>query len=132
MYRSTFFSTSALVGDERSASRTSRFAPGNHCIALQVWLMWRSGYASTGTRNEDVKKTYVLRRSVSDIHNLTPWPQSTSELYLRSDRGLSAKLVPTFAEVTRDQRGGSLRPYSRFSRPFQVYISQSNAVTRCV
>jgi hypothetical protein len=28
----------------------------------------------------------------------TPWPQSTSELYRRSDRRLSAKLVPTFAD----------------------------------
>jgi hypothetical protein len=28
----------------------------------------------------------------------TPWPQSASELYLLSDRRLSAKLVPTFAD----------------------------------
>jgi hypothetical protein len=28
----------------------------------------------------------------------TPWPESASELYRLSDRRLSAKLVPTFAE----------------------------------
>jgi hypothetical protein len=40
---------------------------------------------------------------------ITPWPESTSELYRPSDRRLSAKLVPTFAdsEVSRSQRSGS-------------------------
>jgi hypothetical protein len=28
----------------------------------------------------------------------TPWPESVSELYQPSDRHLSAKLVPTFAD----------------------------------
>jgi hypothetical protein len=28
----------------------------------------------------------------------TPWPQSASELYRPSDRSLSAKLVPTYAD----------------------------------
>jgi hypothetical protein len=42
-----------------------------------------------------------------DIH--TKWPESASELYPPSDRHLSAKLVPTFADrgVSRSQRGGS-------------------------
>jgi hypothetical protein len=31
--------------------------------------------------------------------NLTPWSESTSELYLPSDRRLSAKLVPKFADI---------------------------------
>jgi hypothetical protein len=30
---------------------------------------------------------------------ITPWPCSASELYRRSDRHLSAKLVPTFADI---------------------------------
>jgi hypothetical protein len=29
----------------------------------------------------------------------TPWPESTSELYRRSDRRLSAKLMPTFVDI---------------------------------
>jgi hypothetical protein len=29
----------------------------------------------------------------------TPWPDSESELYRPSDRSLSAKLVPTFADT---------------------------------
>jgi hypothetical protein len=49
----------------------------------------------------------------------TPWPESESELYRPSDRRLSAKLEPTFADrgVSRSQSGGSLRRYSRLSRP---------------
>jgi hypothetical protein len=31
-------------------------------------------------------------------HIKTPWPESTSELRRLSDRRLSAKLVPTFAD----------------------------------
>jgi hypothetical protein len=39
----------------------------------------------------------------------TPWPESASELYRPSDRRLSVKLVPTFAdrETLRSKRGGS-------------------------
>jgi hypothetical protein len=39
----------------------------------------------------------------------TPWPQSANEVYRPSDRRLSAKLVPTFADIgeSRSQRGGS-------------------------
>jgi hypothetical protein len=32
------------------------------------------------------------------IYKQTPWPQSVIELYRSSDRRLSAKLVPTFAD----------------------------------
>jgi hypothetical protein len=41
---------------------------------------------------------------------ITPWPESSSELYRPSDRRLSVKLVPTLAnrEVPRGQRDGSL------------------------
>jgi hypothetical protein len=39
---------------------------------------------------------------LAEIENLakneTPWPESASELYRPSDRRLSAKLVPTFAD----------------------------------
>jgi hypothetical protein len=33
-----------------------------------------------------------------NILKKTPWPESASELYHPSDRRLSAKLVPTFAD----------------------------------
>jgi hypothetical protein len=59
----------------------------------------------------------------------TPWPQSASELYRPSDRSLSAKLVPTFAD-----RGchvvsvtDPLRPYSRFSRPEPLLFPPSSS-----
>jgi hypothetical protein len=43
---------------------------------------------------------------------ITPWPESANILNRPSDRRLSAKLVPTFADtgVSRGQRGGFLRP----------------------
>jgi hypothetical protein len=49
----------------------------------------------------------------------TMWYESASEPYQKSDRRLSAKLVPTSEDigVPRGQRDGSLRQYSRFSRP---------------
>jgi hypothetical protein len=39
----------------------------------------------------------------------TPWPETASELYRPSDRHLSAKLVPNFADrgVSRSQHGRS-------------------------
>jgi hypothetical protein len=48
------------------------------------------------------------------------------QLYRRSDRRVSAKLVPTFADrgVSRGQRNGSSRHYSRFSRPEPLLFLQ--------
>jgi hypothetical protein len=42
-------------------------------------------------------------------YSTTPCPESASELYRSSDRRLSAKVVPTFADIrtSRSQRGGS-------------------------
>jgi hypothetical protein len=53
----------------------------------------------------------------------TPWPESSSELNRQSDRRLSAKKVPTFADKPCGKRDGSLRPYSRFSRPEPQFFS---------
>jgi hypothetical protein len=45
--------------------------------------------------------------------NKTPWPESASELYRPSDRRLSSKLVPTFAD--RECHVVSVMdPYDRF------------------
>jgi hypothetical protein len=56
----------------------------------------------------------------------TPWPESTSELCLPSDRRLSSKLVPTFAD--RGCHVGSaedpLQSYSRISRPEPLFFFQ--------
>jgi hypothetical protein len=57
--------------------------------------------------------------------------ESASELYRPSDRRLSAKLVPTFADrrMSRGQGGGSLRPYSRLSRPEPLpFLSSSSSI----
>jgi hypothetical protein len=56
----------------------------------------------------------------------TPWSEDANELYRPSDRRLSAKWLPTFADrVPRGQRGGSLRPYSRFSRQEPLLFYQA-------
>jgi hypothetical protein len=59
------------------------------------------------------------------------WLESASELYRPSDRLLSAKLVPTFADrgVSSSERDGSLRPYSRISRPEPlIFLPTSSSV----
>jgi hypothetical protein len=50
---------------------------------------------------------------------ITPWAQSTSELYRSSGRRLWAKLMPSFADsgVLGSQHDWFPQPYSRFSRP---------------
>jgi hypothetical protein len=40
-----------------------------------------------------------LKLTIYEKLNSTPWPESASELYRPSDRRLSAKLVPTFADI---------------------------------
>jgi hypothetical protein len=59
----------------------------------------------------------------------TPWSQSASELYRQSNRRLLAKLVPTFEDrgVPRCQRDGSLRRYSRISRPKPLLFLPSSS-----
>jgi hypothetical protein len=58
----------------------------------------------------------------------TLWPESASELYRPSDRRFSAKLVATFADSGwRGQCDGSLRPYSRLSRPQPLHFLPSSS-----
>jgi hypothetical protein len=69
------------------------------------------------------------------ISKNTPLPESARKLYRPSSLSLSAKLVLTFPDrgVPRDQRDGSLRPYSRLSRPQPLRFlpsSSSIVVTR--
>jgi hypothetical protein len=68
---------------------------------------------------------------VNTIAEKTPWPESVSELYRPSDRRLSAKLVPAFA----DRECHVIRvtdPYGRilgFSRPEPLlFLSSSSSV----
>jgi hypothetical protein len=57
----------------------------------EITPVWCSG--ACHKRNDPVKNTSLYIKK-----NWTPWPESTSELYRSSDRRLSAKLVPTFAD----------------------------------
>jgi hypothetical protein len=41
---------------------------------------------------------WVKTGTLNKTNKQTPWPESESELFLQSDRRLSAKLVPTFAD----------------------------------
>jgi hypothetical protein len=60
--------------------------------------------------NKKIKKREREVTAVTGRQNL--WPESASELYRLSDRRLTAKLVPTFADrgVSHGQYGGSLWP----------------------
>jgi hypothetical protein len=67
---------------------------------VNPWQGWScvSAYPVSYTISETVWKVY---RPVSFWYNMkkkTSWRQSASELYRPSDRRLSAKLVPTFAD----------------------------------
>jgi hypothetical protein len=60
----------------------------------------------------------------------TLWHESASELHRPSNLSVSGELVPTFADRgCRGKRDGSLRPYSRFSRPEPILsISSSSSI----
>jgi hypothetical protein len=52
-------------------------------------------------REYKYKKSLRLRTSFEILNidkKIIPWPESASEIYLPSDRHLSAKLVPNFAD----------------------------------
>jgi hypothetical protein len=67
---------------------------------------------------------------IKHLFLITPWPELAKELYRPSDRRLSAKLVPTFADGgPLDQRDGSLLPYSQISRPEPLlFLSSSSSL----
>jgi hypothetical protein len=56
---------------------------------------------------------------------VSPWPESESELYRPSDRRLASNLVPIFTArgCHVSQREGSLRLYSRLSRPSSIVLT---------
>jgi hypothetical protein len=61
----------------------------------------------------------------------TPSPESANEVYRPRDRSLSTKLMPAFVDrgMSRGQRDGFLRPYSRLSRPEQLlFLSSSSSI----
>ena len=63
---------------------------------------------------------------------ITPWPQSTRELYRQSGRRRSAKLVPTFADrgVSRGQRNGSPQPLISDLAPYILLNIFLSKITR--
>jgi hypothetical protein len=80
------------------------------------------------------RKTKKLRERVTRTdkwsHNKqTPWPESASELYRPSDRPLVAELSAKFCgyRLPRGQLDGSLRTYSRLSRPETLLFLPSSS-----
>jgi hypothetical protein len=105
----------------------------------QIHQDWQVIGAHEGTqvcrpafRSTTCFSTMNLTITVLDIsHKKTPWPESTSELYQPSDRCLSAKLVPTFADrgVSRSQRPGSPTAVISISRPESLlFLSSSSSI----
>jgi hypothetical protein len=64
--------------------------------------------------------TELIYQSSPQLRSLSPRANYTD----RANRRLSGKLVPTFVgrRVSRGQHNGSLRPYSRLSRPEIYYL----------
>jgi hypothetical protein len=65
----------------------------------------RTGITTAGEAESETRDSWDPRLSTTPKastacyeDNLTPWPESASELYWPSDRRLSAKLVPTFVD----------------------------------
>jgi hypothetical protein len=96
------------------------------CTAQGVVPRWCQFH----TRTEQRHGTTLTCSFVEQKKNQTPCPYSASELYRPSDRRLSTKLVPTLADrgVPHGQRDGSLRPYSRISRPKPLLFLPSSSV----
>jgi hypothetical protein len=89
---------------------------------LAVWLF------SLPWKAKLFRGTTVVVILIITMTTETPWPESANELHRPSDRRLAAKLMPTFAnEVPRGQRDGSLRPYSRLSRPEPLLFLSSSS-----
>jgi hypothetical protein len=82
------------------------------CWNQQILLPHNRG-SSLLTPNHAVHLFQVMEHSLTNKQ--TPWSESASELYRPSDRRLSAKWLPTFAD-----KGchvvSVMDPYSRFSR----------------
>jgi hypothetical protein len=83
-----------------------------------LFVCWVNSYKAN--YRQDTTTTIIIIVVVIVI--ITLWPWSVSELYRSSDCRLSAKLVPTFADVSRGHRNGSLRMYSLFSRYWTHYF----------
>jgi hypothetical protein len=68
---------------------------------------------------------YLFLLLIQLLLKQTPWPESASEVYRPSDRRLSANICGQ--RMSRGQRGGSLRLYSRFSRPEPLLFLPSSS-----
>jgi CBS-domain-containing membrane protein len=68
------------------------------------------------SKNLSIKKVnwkkYTRPRNIQPKKKKTPWPESTNELYRPCDRRLSAKLVPTFADIG-SHMVSAMNPYGR-------------------
>jgi hypothetical protein len=71
---------------------TLKYGYQHHCTRQQT-VTTRLQCSSQPHTNTTLKFSY----SCTMLKNLTPWPQSASELYRPRDHCLSTKLVPTFA-----------------------------------
>jgi hypothetical protein len=107
----------------RSTGLKRRWSGGCRYVAIYLYCSWGVGVSNSGQAScsrghglptpfdlQPILPLHFLRHIIcaEDLRfykkknqNYTPWLKSASELYRQSDRRLSAKLVPTFAD-----RGG--------------------------
>jgi hypothetical protein len=78
---------------------------------FSIWSWCRRHENRTMHLQADVRST-TRKIKFNTVITITPWSECANELYRPSDRRLSAKLLPNFADrmVSRGQRNGSLRP----------------------
>jgi hypothetical protein len=101
-------------------SLTSRNPIGLHGLLRDSFTNDTSSVAQLSVLNLGYARTpYGVRENVLRIK--TPWPESASEVYRPSDRRLSAKLVPIFAD--RWYHVVSVKvPYGRILGYVKLYI----------
>jgi hypothetical protein len=78
-----------------------------------------------------IRNTLTNENCNNNNNNNNSVALSAGEVCRPKDPRLSAKLMPTFADrgASRGQRGGSLRPQSRFSRPEPLlFLSSSSSI----
>jgi hypothetical protein len=105
---------------ENPAPVTLAFIPQIKSLSLFSWLR---PCIALGRAIPYMSYCRVLKLKLNSV------ALSASELYRERDRRLSVELMPTFEDggVSRGQRGGSIQPYSRFSRPEQILSLPSSS-----
>jgi hypothetical protein len=100
-----FFLLSCTGHQRRFVISIRRYVPSIYSPKLrtQSWNLEESKSSHTTKNNKPTSLIFIIAyiNIYKQQTKQTPWSESASELYRPSDRRLSAKLVPTFADRAR-------------------------------